>query len=158
MNTSAQLSKHFHDVHFGGNWTCSNLKDQLADVTWEQALTQVYDLNTIATLTFHMNYFVEVAMRVLEGGPLEGKDALSFAHPPIASQEDWEQLRTKALIDAERFTALIAAIPEEWLYADFTDQKYGSYFRNMLGIIEHTHYHLGQIAVVKKIVKAKEAK
>lgn len=154
MNAPAQLSKHFHDLHFGGNWTCSNFKEQLADVTWQEALTQVYDLNTIATLTFHVQYFVAVAMKVLEGGPLEGKDALSFDHPPIASQEDWEQLRDKALSDAERFTQLIATLPEERLYDNFTDEKYGSYFRNILGIIEHTHYHLGQIAVVKKIVRA----
>lgn len=152
MNTPAQLSKHFRDLHFGGNWTCSNLKEQLADVTWEQALTQVCDLNTIAVLTFHVNYFVEAAMKVLEGGPLDAHDKYSFDHPPIQSQQDWERLRDKALNDAERFAELVAALPEEKLCEDFTDGKYGSYFRNILGIIEHTHYHLGQIAVVKKII------
>ncbi|HAI83731.1 MAG TPA: DUF1572 domain-containing protein, partial [Chitinophagaceae bacterium] len=29
----------------------------------------------------------------------------------------------------------------------------GTYYRNILGLIEHTHYHLGQIALIKKIIR-----
>ena len=36
MNLTAQIAKHFNDVHFGGNWTSVNLKETLADVTWQQ--------------------------------------------------------------------------------------------------------------------------
>ena len=89
MNASTQLAKHLREVFFGGNWTVSNVKEQLADVTWQQATTQVQSFNTIATLAFHISYFVSVVTKVLEGGPLEGNDKLSFAHPPINSQEDW---------------------------------------------------------------------
>jgi hypothetical protein len=31
--------------------------------------------------------------------------------------------------------------------------KYGNYYRNLHGIIEHTHYHLGQIVLIKKLLK-----
>jgi hypothetical protein len=90
---------------------------------------------------------------VLEGGPLEGNDKLSFAHPPINSQEDWEEFVQQILADAEAFAQLIEQLPESRLYEDFSDTKYGIYFRNLVGIIEHTHYHLGQIALIKKLVK-----
>lgn len=152
MNASTQLAKHLREVFFGGNWTVSNVKDQLADVTWQQATTQVHSFNTIATLAFHISYFVSVVTKVLEGGPLEGNDKLSFAHPPINSQEDWERFQQKILEDADYFANLIGKLPEEKLYTDFSDQKYGLYFRNLLGIIEHTHYHLGQVALIKKLV------
>ena len=56
MNQSANIAKHFREVFFGGNWTTSNLKDQLSDVNWQEATTQVYSLNSIATLMFHKNY------------------------------------------------------------------------------------------------------
>jgi uncharacterized damage-inducible protein DinB len=153
MNASIQLAKHLREVFLGGNWTVSNVKDQLADVKWQQATTQVYSFNTIATLAFHISYFVTVVTKVLEGGPLEGNDKLSFAHPPINSQEDWEEFVQQILADAEAFAQLIEQLPESRLYEDFSDTKYGIYFRNLVGIIEHTHYHLGQIALIKKLVK-----
>lgn len=153
MQLSEQIAKHFRDVHFGGNWTTSNLKDALADVTWQQATTQVYSFNTIATLVFHINYFTDAVLKVLRGGPLDAHDKYSFDHPPIHAQEDWEKLRDKALADAEDLARLVAQLPEHKFREDFEDQKYGNYYRNIHGIIEHTHYHLGQIALIKKIVQ-----
>jgi uncharacterized damage-inducible protein DinB len=153
MKASTQLAKHLRDVFFGGNWTTSNAKDQLADVTWQQAITQVQSLNTIATLAFHISYFIPVVAQVLQGGPLEGNDKLSFAHPPINSQEDWDQFQQKILSDAEACAALIEKLPDEKLFDNFAGMdKYGNYYRNILGIIEHTHYHLGQIAIIKKLI------
>jgi len=55
MNLTAQIAKHFREIHFGVNWTWSNLKDNLADVTWQLATTQVYSFNTIAVLVYPIN-------------------------------------------------------------------------------------------------------
>lgn len=152
MGLSVQIAKHLREVHVGGNWTVANLKDTLQGVTWQQAITQVHAFNTIATLVFHTNYFVEVAMKVLQGEPLNGKDELSFAHPPITCEEDWQQLLHKTFTEAEQFAGLIEQLPEDQLLVDFADKKYGNYYRNLQGIIEHTHYHLGQIALIKKLL------
>ncbi len=152
MNWTAQIAKHFREVHFGGNWTSVNLKDNLADVTWQQAIAQVYSINTIATLVYHMNYYVSAVAKVLQGGPLDAKDKYSFDHPPIHSQEDWEKLLEKTWTDAEIFAGLIERLPESKLEETFVDEKYGNYYRNIHGIIEHIHYHLGQIVLIKKIL------
>ena len=82
MNLTTQIAKHFRDVHFGGNWTSVNLKDSLADVSWQQATTQVYSFNTIATLVYHANYYVSAVLKVLEGEQLNAKDKYSFELPP----------------------------------------------------------------------------
>jgi hypothetical protein len=156
MNLAAQIAKHFREIHFGGNWTCSNLKDNLKDVTWEQANKSVYDFNTIASLTFHINYYVSAALKVLEGQALDANDKYSFDLPPIQSKEDWENLLNKTWNEAEKLANLIEQLPEEQLWEHFTDEKYGIYYRNMHGIIEHTHYHLGQIALIKKIIQQSE--
>ncbi len=153
MSLSEHLGKHAHDVNFGGNWTVSNMKEVLEDVTWEQATQEVYAFNTIATLVFHIGYFVKVAVKVLEGGPLEGNDKLSFDHPPIHSEADWQQLLDTTWSDAERFSTLVKQLPDSRLTEDFADPKYGSYFRNLQGIVEHTHYHLGQIVIFKKLIQ-----
>ncbi len=152
MNLTVQIAKHFREVYFGGNWTSSNLKDNLADVTWQQATTQVHSLNTIATLVFHMNYYVSAVLKVLQGNPLDASDKYSFDYPPILSQEDWEKLLNKTWTDAVNFVNMIEQLPESKPWEDFSEGKYGNYYRNILGIIEHNHYHLGQIALIKKIL------
>ncbi|MFT6417325.1 MAG: putative damage-inducible protein DinB [Dokdonia sp.] len=152
MQTPALIAKHFREVYFGGNWTASNVKDQLTGITWQQATTQVYDLNTIATLVYHIHYYITGILQVMDGGPLDIKDKYSFDHPPIESQEDWDRLMTKNNSEAQRFATLIEQLPSERLLDIFVDTKYGNYYRNLHGIIEHTHYHLGQIVLIKKIL------
>lgn len=152
MNLSAQIAKHFRDVHFGGNWTSVNLKETLNDVTWQQATKKIYSFNTIATLVFHINYYVSAVTKVLQGEPLTAHDKYSFDLQPIQSQEDWERLLNNTWSDAENFARLIEQLPENKLGETFSDEKYGNYYRNIHGIIEHTHYHLGQIVLIKKIL------
>jgi len=152
MNLTEQIAKHFRDVHFGGNWTSVNLKDTLQDISWQQATTKVYSFNTIAALVFHMNYYVDVVIKVLQGEPLNASDKYSFDVPAIASKEDWEKLLDKTWMEAETFAALVKRLPADKLWEDFSDNKYGNYYRNIHGIIEHIHYHLGQIVLIKKIL------
>lgn len=149
---TTQVAKHLREVYFGGNWTVSSLQEHLADVSWQQASTRVYSFNTIAALVYHTGYYVSAALKVLQGEPLNASDKLSFDHPPITAQEDWERLLNKTWADAETLASLIEQMPEQQLWEDFTDKKYGIYYRNLHGIIEHIHYHLGQIVLIKKLV------
>lgn len=91
-------------------------------------------------------------LKVLKGEPLDAHDKYSFDNPPILSQQDWEKLLDKTWTDAENFASLIEQLPESKLWEDFSDKKYGNYYRNIHGIIEHIHYHLGQIVLIKKIL------
>lgn len=153
MSSIKQISKHFRDVHSGGNWTSVNLKDTLADVNWKQATTKVQDLNTIAVLVFHINYYVGAILNVLRGNPLNAHDKFSFDLAPISSEEEWQQLVAKSFAEAEELAAAIDELDDAILFRDFADPKYGSYYRNLLGVIEHTHYHLGQISLIKKMTR-----
>ncbi|HET9746012.1 MAG TPA: DUF1572 domain-containing protein [Chitinophagaceae bacterium] len=156
MLLSSQIAKHFKEVFFGGNWTAVNLKDTLKDVTWQQATRKVHSCNTITALVYHINYYVSAVLKVLEGGPLDAHDKYSFDHPIVQSPEDWEALVNKTYTDAEHFAVLIEKIPESKFGETFADEKYGSYYRNLHGIIEHTHYHLGQIVILKKVIQSEE--
>lgn len=153
MPAPAQLAKHLREVYFGGNWTYVNLKQTIEGLNWKHALTKVDGLNTIAALFYHIQYFVHVVLPVLQGGKLEGKDSESFDHPEIKSQEDWDKLVQTAFGEAEHLASLIERLPEEKLDEIFTNEKYGNYFRNLLGIVEHTHYHLGQISILRKLIE-----
>ena len=54
--------------------------------------------------------------------------------------------------DAEAFAQLIEQLPDSRLDEVFIEEKYGTYFRNLNGIIEHLHYHLGQLVFLKKML------
>lgn len=152
MNLPQQLAKHFREVYFGGNWTASSLSEHVKGLTWQHATTQVYSFNTIAALVFHSGYYVAAVLKVLRGAPLDASDKFSFDLPPINSNETWEALLNKTLLDAGEFARMVEELPNEKLWDVFWDEKYGNYYRNIQGVIEHTHYHLGQIVLLKKMI------
>jgi hypothetical protein len=89
---------------------------------------------------------------VLQGQPLDAHDKYSFDAPPISSQDDWNFLLQTVWTDAEHFATLVEQLPESLLGETFIDEKYGNYYRNIQGIVEHNHYHLGQIVLIKKLL------
>ncbi len=152
---SKQSALHLKQVYFGGNWTFSNMKDQLSDVSWEEATTKLQDLNSIAVLTFHIAYYVNAQLEVFKGNPLNAHDKYSFDLEPITSREQWEQMLSDIWDKSNQLIEHIEKMSDEQFFQNFTDEKYGNYFRNIHGMIEHTHYHLGQIAIIKKMIRNK---
>ncbi|WP_312345545.1 DUF1572 domain-containing protein [Chryseobacterium binzhouense] len=156
MSTSLQLAKRFREVILDGKWIANtNFKDQLSDISWEQATKKIADLNTIAMLTFHIDYYIAGLINVFEGGDLEIRDKYSFDLPPVESQLQWENLLNKFWTDAEQFADLLEKMPDSKMNEVFVNEKYGTYLRNIDGMIEHAYYHLGQISLIKKLIKNK---
>lgn len=154
MKTSLLLAKHLKEIYYGRSWTWSNIQTNLKDVTWQEATTKVGTLNTIAVLLFHMNYYIEAVLKVFDGQPFDSHDKYSFDVPDIHSKADWERLKKKSFAEADRLIAILKEFPDEKLDTFFVEKKYGSYYRQFQGIVEHCHYHLGQIAVIKKIIRS----
>ena len=152
MNLPQQVAKHFREVYFGKNWTAVNLKDSLVGVDWELATTQIYSCNTIAALLYHMNYYVTRVMPVFNGQTFDANDDYAFDLPPVKNQEEWENLQKKVFADAEAFAVEVEKLPESRFEEIFVNEKYGNYYRNIHGIVEHNYYHLGQIVLLKKII------
>ncbi|MDO5979761.1 DUF1572 domain-containing protein [Flavivirga spongiicola] len=153
MENSKQIAIRFKEVLLNGQWIANtNYKDLLSNVTWKQATYQIESLNTIAALTYHVNYYIAGLINVFEGGSLEIRDKYSFDFPQIKSKEDWDELLNDIWSNAEKFASHVELMPEDKLKDAFVDKKYGSYQRNIEGIIEHSYYHLGQISLIKKMI------
>ncbi len=57
METSNQIANRFREVLLNGKWIANtNFQEQLNTITWQQATTKIGSLNTIAALTYHINY------------------------------------------------------------------------------------------------------
>jgi hypothetical protein len=153
MNSTYALASRFREVILNGTWVANtNYKQQLTDLSWEVATTKLGSLNTISVLAQHIHYYIKGVNQVFKGGSLEIKDKYSFDFPPIQSKDQWETFLNTFWNDAEEFASLVEQMPEEKLEAAFFDEKYGTYQRNIDGMIEHSYYHLGQIVLIKKMV------
>ena len=150
---SQLLAKHLREVFYGGNWTSVNCKDLLSDISIHQATKKIEDLNTIAVLVFHIHYYIKAVLKVMQGGPLDAHDRYSFDLSPLKTEEEWKEMINQLLTDAELLAQEVEKLNDEQLASNLADPKYGSIQRNIMGIIEHTHYHLGQIALLKKLAK-----
>jgi hypothetical protein len=50
---------------------------------------------------------------------------------------------------------MIEGFSDERLEEIFLEKRYGSIYRNLHGNMEHMHYHLGQIVLLKKMIREK---
>ena len=153
MQNNQILANRFREVLLNGTWIANtNFKDQLTNMDWKVATKKLPNLNTIADLSQHIHYYIAGINVVFMGGTLEIKDKFSFDFEPITSQKDWEDFLSKFWNDSEKFAKLVESMSPETLHNFFSEEKYGSYFRNIDAMIEHSYYHLGQIVLIKKMI------
>lgn len=155
MKSKAQLlAMHFREVILNGTWIANtNYKNELSGLDWEIAVSKVGSLNTISLLAQHVHYYINGINNVFSGGTLDIKDKYSFDFPVIRSQQEWDDFLMKFWRDAEIFAVFVEEIPDEDLSKVFTDEKYDTFQRNIEGMIEHAYYHLGQIVLLKKLIR-----
>lgn len=151
------LANRLKEVLLDGKWIANtNFKEQITNTSWEQAIQKIENLNTIALLTFHINYYLKGLINVFEGGALEIKDKYSFDMPEIKSETDWNNLVNEFISNSEKFIHHVEHLDESLLNASFVKEEYGSYLRNIEAQIEHSYYHLGQISLIKKMIIEKK--
>lgn len=95
---------------------------------------------------------MEGILNVFEGGTLDIRDKYGFASPEIKSEADWIKLVNDFLSNSEKFINHVEKMDENTLDQPFVDEKYGSYLRNIEGVIEHSYYHLGQVSLINKMI------
>lgn len=153
MERNKELADRLNEVLLNGRWIANtNFKMEIENLTWQQATEKVGTLNTIAALTFHVNYYLGGILNVFKGGDLEIRDKYSFDLPPIESASDWNRLINDFLVNSAMFVEEVTKLPDSKLDEPFVNEKYGSYLRNIEGVIEHCYYHLGQIVLIKKMI------
>lgn len=153
MKRTATIAHRLREVLLNGKWIANtNFKEQILSVNREQANLRVGTLNTIALLTFHINYYLDGLLQVFNGGPLTIRDKYSFDMPPMNSETDWQALVKQFLDNAEAFATHVEQMDDAVLDQPFLDEKYGTYARNIEGVIEHTYYHLGQVSLIRKMI------
>lgn len=157
MRRNITIASRIREVLLNGSWIANtNYKEQILSINWQQAIQKVGSLNTIAALTYHINYYLAGLLNAFNYEKLEISDKYSFDIPPINSEASWNKLVTEFLNNSEKFSNHIEQMNDDIFDQPFIDEKYGNYLRNIEGVIEHSYYHLGQIALIKKLIIEKQ--
>ena len=156
MNRWKAISSRIRELFLDGTWIANtNFRHQIANVSWEQAIEKFESLNTVAALTYHINYYVAGVLKVLQGGDLDIHDKYSFDLPPMTNETQWNSLKESLFSNASQFADCVEQLNDESLDAGFVKPQYGTYERNIEAIIEHGYYHLGQISLILKLINSK---
>jgi hypothetical protein len=154
MQLTEAIAQHVLEVHEGNNWTEVAIVPTLQDVTWREATTLTpASPNTIASLLHHLTFWNRVMARRAQGlgtavGPANGFDV-----PTIQNEADWEALQADNRQSAQELAAAIRSFDEAKLPAAILP-TYGSAYKNLQGAVEHLHYHLGQLVLLKNLVRS----
>ena len=147
------LANEVREVLLQGKWIANtNYREQLNQVVWEQAIQKVDGLNSIAELTFHINYYLGGVLQVFNGGALEIRDEFSFDMPKINTKTDWDTLVASFIQNAQEFADKVAQMDNGLLAQTFVKKEYGDYKKNIQGAIAHSYYHLGQIVLLRRLL------
>lgn len=152
---SKQIASRIRELFLNGKWIANtNYREQISDLDWQTAVKSTMNLNSVAKLSFHINYYLEGLIKVFNGGPLEISDKYSFDLPEIPSQDAWEELVKRFMSNAEIFASQVDNLSDDTLENAFVKPQYGTVYRNIEAVLEHAYYHLGQLVLIKKLILA----
>ncbi|GAB3414515.1 DinB family protein [Niabella aquatica] len=152
MNLKEYIAQHLMDVHSGNNWTEVNLSHTIKNISWQQAIIITpFSPNSIAMLVHHISYWNRaVAQRGTGTQPVINKEN-GMNVPPITSETEWEKLKKDNLVSAHELATVIEGYDEGNLFSPIL-ANHSSAYKNFQGQVEHVHYHLGQIVMIKNFL------
>jgi uncharacterized damage-inducible protein DinB len=153
MKITELIAQHITEVSEGGNWTDVNIKDTLADVGYKEATTVTRaSYNTIAALVHHLSFYNDVVMQRLSGSDPVVSESNGFDMAAIRNEDDWIKLKDCNIQSAQRLASAVREFPEEKIF-ELTATGNSTHYKTLHGIAEHAHYHLGQIVLLKKLIR-----
>lgn len=153
MQITHLLAQHLLNVYEGNNWTDVSIIETLKNINYEQAQQKTQaSANTIAALLNHLIYWNGIILKRMNGETPVIPEINGFDVSVLNNEEDWIALKERAHKSFIELADAIKNFSEEKLFENYSPSIPSTYYRNFQGIIEHAHYHLGQIVILKKFV------
>lgn len=153
MKITEAIATQLLEVFEGNNWTDVDIKNTLKDVKWNEAVAVTNaSPNTIASILYHIGFYNWIIQQRLKGDNPEINSANGFDLPEIKNERDWQELKSNVMQSAKELAQAVDTYPEEKLFLPII--KDGStVYKSVHGVIEHAHYHLGQIILLKNLLR-----
>jgi len=88
----------------------------------------------------------------ISGIEVEVPESNGYEMPQLKTEAEWEHLKEDNIMSAHELADAIADFNENDLEKPVLP-GYSSAYKNLQGSVEHAHYHLGQIVILKKLLK-----
>jgi hypothetical protein len=155
MNTEClRIADQLHRAFEGNAWHGPALRETLNGVTAEQASARpLRAAHSIWELVLHIEVWAHAALEGLQGVPLPKlygteKDWRTVADRSPAA---WKSAQDALFQTADQLSQAITGFQDERLHEIVPGRQYDFYYL-FHGIVQHSLYHAGQIAMLKKAV------
>jgi hypothetical protein len=137
----------------GVPWHGAPLSELLTSITVKQALTRpLASGHNIWELVLHIEIYVQAAYGVVEGAAMPKIAGTPADWRPVASGDaEWRAATDSLFQSAERLARGIEAFDDARLRDVVPGRQYDFYYL-FHGIVQHSLYHGGQIAMLKRAI------
>ncbi len=150
MTEITQMVEELEKIHYGEAWHGLSLHEALADLTDEQASARpLPNAHSIFELVEHIAAWEGVWRRRLSGEAVSEPEEGDF---PTAAPNGVAWMKTLAKLKREhdQLLSVIEKLSDAKLEEPVVGQEYSVRFL-LRGIIRHHVYHVGQIALLRKV-------
>lgn len=152
MTQTQQIADSYHNVTVKGAWYGPTLAELIARTSPEEAvMPPVPGAHSISTLLQHLLLWNERVRKACESTPMPRWEAeKEWAEPPIP----WDELVARWNQSRDLLEEKIRNFPAEDLGKQVPGRDY-PYETLLPGIVQHTIYHSGQIAMVLSMLRSR---
>jgi uncharacterized damage-inducible protein DinB len=154
-NIIQQLAGDFAAVFDGKPWYGSNYRQIISDITPEEALHLPANDHSIARLLWHkVKWRKALAERLLGNINYRASDddPDNWRDPATLDAHSWEEAKKQYEALQEVIVSELRLRNDAFLDGDFLPGK--TYRWLAFGVLHHDLYHLGQIAILKNIIRS----
>lgn len=154
MSEATRIADQLHRAVHGTAWHGPDVMSLLEDVDASRAAQRpVAAGHSIWEIVLHIIAWQEFVLDTLRGGAMPSELAVERDWPPAgATADDWARDRLKLEETTGNLVRAIRELDDSQLRERAGGREYSSYFL-LHGIVQHTLYHAGQIAILKKAAR-----
>jgi uncharacterized damage-inducible protein DinB len=155
MTELERTANYLRETFTGDAWHGDPMKKILVGVSHEGAAAHpIADAHSIWELVLHITAWLEMFERTLHGTPLPqhnvpGYDEMNFPPVRATGAKAWKEAQEHMYAAAEKMAAGIALFDAAKMTAKVPGRDYDFGYA-LPGIVAHSIYHAGQIAILKK--------
>jgi len=150
MTETERIADQLNRAFVGEAWHGPAVMEILAGITPQQAAAHpIAGAHSIWELVLHITAWTNAVLRRLQGDPARLTDAEDFPAVTASDERAWEQARGTIKQAHDELRSAILLIEDARLDRPMIEGM-SSVYVNLHGVIQHSLYHAGQIALLKK--------
>ncbi len=150
MKETERIRDQLQRAFAGDAWHGPSVLEILENVTASQATTRpIAGAHSIWELVLHIKAWSDACRRRIAGDRAELADEENFPTIDDTSDEAWQNTQTSLRESHQRLNEAIAAVDEKRLDEPILEGMPSVYI-TLHGAVQHSLYHAGQIAILKK--------